>query len=198
LTLGRGLTRIESYAFQNCDQIKNIVTLPEALESIGSYAFSSCFSIPSLTIPSSVKTIEFRAFEYCMGLTEVCYFGTSDPGKSVMSFGECSKLQAIRVPSNYADNTLCGFPVSKTEKCSITPPEPEPPSSSTTTSTSTSTSTTTSTSSSTGSTGSPSQSEPASTHQTSEVLSGAELSSQPIGWLVKILTLLLSAAIIAF
>jgi len=38
------------------------------LISIGTNAFESCDNLKNITIPDSVKTIEFAAFRYCKNL----------------------------------------------------------------------------------------------------------------------------------
>lgn len=55
---------------------KGTIYFDRYLECIGDYAFCSCTSLTSITIPSSVTTIQSNAFSYCTALTSV-YVGES-------------------------------------------------------------------------------------------------------------------------
>ncbi|MBE6558888.1 MAG: PKD domain-containing protein [Ruminococcaceae bacterium] len=67
LVLGKDITRIGSYAFQDCAGIKTL-TLHSGLASIGNYAFYNCDGIMGgLTIPASVSSIGTYAFYDCDG-----------------------------------------------------------------------------------------------------------------------------------
>jgi hypothetical protein len=64
---------------------------------IGTYAFYGCRELTSITIPSSVRTIEKSAFAWCTGLKRL------DLPNSVTSIGEeafreCSGLTSITLP----------------------------------------------------------------------------------------------------
>ena len=82
VTMPDTVTKIESYAFENCEKIKKII-LSEKTEQIVMAAFWNCTGLKSITIPSSVKTIEFCAFSYCKSLKDVYYSGTSDAWKKI-------------------------------------------------------------------------------------------------------------------
>lgn len=47
---------------------KGDVTVPNSVRKINSYAFENCINIKSITIPSSVEVIDYRAFDGCTGL----------------------------------------------------------------------------------------------------------------------------------
>lgn len=70
------------------------VTIPNTVTSIGFYAFEGCSSLTSMTIPTSVTAIGRCAFVGCSSLTSVTI------GKSVSSIGggafnNCDKLLTI-------------------------------------------------------------------------------------------------------
>ncbi|MDE6401285.1 MAG: leucine-rich repeat domain-containing protein, partial [Clostridiales bacterium] len=54
-------TAIGYYAFNNCDDIREVI-LPDGLLTIGRYAFSGCDSLTSLEVPNSVTEISAGAF----------------------------------------------------------------------------------------------------------------------------------------
>lgn len=60
VVLHANVKKIGSSAFNNCLQLTS-VTLPEGLQEIGSYAFYAC-PLKTVTIPSSVRTIDYCAF----------------------------------------------------------------------------------------------------------------------------------------
>lgn len=62
VTVPEGVKTIGSYAFYECDCLKNVV-LAETVETVETSAFSSCGSLESVTFPSGVKSIGFNAVE---------------------------------------------------------------------------------------------------------------------------------------
>ena len=62
-----GITEIGEFAFSNGLQNENIkrVKLPEGVKKIGMFAFSECRNMTEIYIPSTVKTIEYGAFDFC-------------------------------------------------------------------------------------------------------------------------------------
>ncbi len=60
VTLHERVTKIDGNAFQDCKQLTRI-DLPQGLQVIGSWAFVAC-PLTELNIPSSVRTIDGRAF----------------------------------------------------------------------------------------------------------------------------------------
>ncbi len=60
---GTSLKKIGGYSFVNCAMLSELA-LPEGLETIGSLAFYGCNRVTSVTIPKSVKTVDFCAFTY--------------------------------------------------------------------------------------------------------------------------------------
>ena len=97
VTIGDNITKIENYAFAECESLTSItisnsvssiegsaffgctsltsIAIPNSVTSIGHYAFSECTSLTSITIPDSVTSIEGGAFYYCPSLKEVYYTG---------------------------------------------------------------------------------------------------------------------------
>ena len=57
-----GVTALGRYSFRNLHHLSTI-SLPEGLESVSYESFGGC--ITSVTIPSTVKSLDFRAFEWC-------------------------------------------------------------------------------------------------------------------------------------
>ena len=67
LKLSAGLTKIEEQAFAHMYGLKTEVVIPEGVTEIGKSAFS-CSHMPSVRLPSSLRTIREEAFFNCFGL----------------------------------------------------------------------------------------------------------------------------------
>ena len=96
ITLPKGMTRIENYAFRGCAALTSI-SLPEGVTSIGNSAFSGCAALTSISLPEGVTSIGSWAFGYCAALTSI-----SLP-KELTSIGErtfclCAALTSISLP----------------------------------------------------------------------------------------------------
>ena len=64
LSLKNGTTVIADFAFENQNNIVNVV-LPEGIKTIGYRAFSNCTSLKSIYIPDSIENIDYDAFYNC-------------------------------------------------------------------------------------------------------------------------------------
>ncbi|MDE6158915.1 MAG: leucine-rich repeat domain-containing protein, partial [Bacteroidaceae bacterium] len=67
-----GVKRIESYAFSQCINLKEI-SLPASLESMGQIIFEDCMSLESVTIPRNVSEIQGNDGGTCRNLFSGCY-----------------------------------------------------------------------------------------------------------------------------
>lgn len=75
---------------------------------IGAEAFSWCMSLTSVTIPSTVKTIERNAFQYCSSLTSVSIpFSVTSIGRS--AFSNCISLESVKLPNSLKEIGMNAF-----------------------------------------------------------------------------------------
>ena len=97
VTLPDGLTSIGNFAFVRF-WMTDPVVIPQSVTRIGMAAFNDC-DMSAVTIPDTVKTIEYGAFCSCDNLTELKIpGGVSELGEEV--FASCTGLTALEIPSN--------------------------------------------------------------------------------------------------
>lgn len=74
ITIGNGAFK-KNYYLQN-------VVLSEGLDTIKSTTFESDYCLTNVTIPSTVTSIEYNAFQYCKGMKEYHFKSTTPPSLS--------------------------------------------------------------------------------------------------------------------
>ena len=72
------------------------IEIPEGVTRIGESAFEECHYLESITLPSTLKSIEFRTFWRCWDLRNIDLGGVESIGQS--AFEECSSLTSIELP----------------------------------------------------------------------------------------------------
>ena len=92
-----GIERIPENAFKNW-MIQSI-TLPSSIKVIEYSAFHSCSSLQSINIPNSVKTIKEYAFRNCTKLKDVV-IPDSVTILEYAIFKDCSELESVRLPDS--------------------------------------------------------------------------------------------------
>ena len=92
VTLGTGLTNIDSYAFSGCNSLTSI-EIPNSVTSIGESAFSGCSNLASVTLGTGLTSIPSYAFQNS-GLTEIIIPNNVESiGNS--AFSDCSNLLSV-------------------------------------------------------------------------------------------------------
>ena len=95
---GKPVTTIGQLAFLQCEGITSI-TIPSSITSIEYGAFGYCTGLTSLTIPSNVVELGKSAFAYCNNLISLTIEeGVTTLGKSV--FAECTNLESVILPNS--------------------------------------------------------------------------------------------------
>lgn len=111
-----GVKKIRDYGFQNSSASR--ITLPSTLESIGYCAFEYSDKLKKIVIPGNVKKVNSAAFWGCSELYEVEFeSGVNRINSNV--FNECYKLRVVRVPIsvNYISKTAFCNPYNLTFYC---------------------------------------------------------------------------------
>lgn len=88
---------IGAYAFSDCDKMTT-VTLPSSIETIEEGAFSNCTALQSVKIPSKVTSLPPICFSFCLDLHTVSLpSGLTTIGRGAFEY--CSSLYTINIPS---------------------------------------------------------------------------------------------------
>ena len=96
VTVSGSVRYIDSFAFENCVNLKNVV-MEYGLEDLGVFAFRGCSNLTSVTLPQSLKNLGGYVFADCVSLLQVAvpqYIVNIGSG----SFSECSSLVSISIP----------------------------------------------------------------------------------------------------
>ena len=93
IIIPNNITKINDFAFKNCDLIENII-IPDSVTSIGESAFFGCSKLSNIIIPNSIIEIGEYAFGFCSSLTNVTIPNIQTSiGKDV---GFCSNIRINR------------------------------------------------------------------------------------------------------
>ena len=87
-----------SCAFLNCSGLTSL-SLPSSLTSIEREAFAGCSGLTSLSLPSSLTSIKYRAFYGCSGLTSLS-LPSGITSIDWNAFSGCSGLTSLTLPSS--------------------------------------------------------------------------------------------------
>lgn len=90
---GINVYHIGEEAFADCEYLHTI-TLPTTLKSIEAHGFSGCKKLTSIDVPSGVKTVGTYAFENCLKLTDVSLPSTLKK-LSTGVFSGCKRLKNV-------------------------------------------------------------------------------------------------------
>ncbi len=105
LSIVSTVKEIGDYAFENCHQFSHI-TIPEGVETIR--GFRGLQNLVSVTLPSSLRTIDVQAFCQCSNLTTVVI----PEGVTTIrdeAFFNCPKLTTVVLPRSLAEIGECAF-----------------------------------------------------------------------------------------
>ena len=92
---------IDSFFFKECTSLKS-VTIGPLVTTIKQYAFSASGLQGTLTIPSTVKTMEAHLFQSCTGITSIVFA----PGHTYIPPGLCHfcfKLASVVIPEGVTE-----------------------------------------------------------------------------------------------
>ena len=105
MEIAKGITRIGSYSFYNCNHLTS-VTIPDSVTSIGDCAFYECADLTSVSVPDSVTSIGDCAFYGCSALSALT-LPANVSEISGSAFSNCSNL-VVTVPENSATRQAVG------------------------------------------------------------------------------------------
>ena len=100
-TVPDGVKVIGSDAFSSCNKLTSL-TLPTSVTTLERFSVYACENLKSIKLPSKLDSIGDFAFAYCTSLTEM----TVPEGVKVLSANalyECSSLKTLRLPVSIAE-----------------------------------------------------------------------------------------------
>lgn len=98
IDIENGTIEIAEQCFEQCTSL-SAITLPTSLKTIGYRAFFNCNNLTSLDIPNSVNNIGAAAFNRCSGLTSINIpLNVTTIESSV--FYNCTSLKSIIIPGS--------------------------------------------------------------------------------------------------
>ena len=106
-TIADGTVSISPWAFSSA-QITS-VSIPASVTSIGYNAFNGCPNLTSVIIPASVTSIGNFAFQSCTKLEYVYVLPTTPPTIGYNPFNACNALTAIVVPAAAYEDYVTGW-----------------------------------------------------------------------------------------
>ena len=71
VSIGKGITRIGSYAFANCTELSEVAFAGFSMSEIGWGAFMNCSRLRTISLPQTIKKVETIAFAGCTMLSSV-------------------------------------------------------------------------------------------------------------------------------
>ncbi len=123
LTIGKNVTKISSYAFYKCAELKRVV-IPDSVRSIAQWAFFEDTALVELQLGSGLTEIGARAFDMCSGLKFVS-IPNSVTRIDMYAFYKCTALRSVVIGKSVASistNVFNGCDSLKTVTCLV--PEP--------------------------------------------------------------------------
>ena len=96
LVVEDGITRLGSYAFSGCVNLKK-VTMADSLLTTGSHVFAGCTSLETVTLPKDLEEIAIQAFEGCTSLKTIA-LPEALTAIGVSAFSGCTALESITIP----------------------------------------------------------------------------------------------------
>lgn len=99
-----------SGVFANCTSITNIWdVLPSRTSQLALYMFSGCTGLKSVTIPSTITSIQNYAFNGCTEIEEMIFEGATPPTIASQSLGSTSYTFPIYVPDSAVNTYKTAF-----------------------------------------------------------------------------------------
>lgn len=97
---GSGTFTVEANVVVTNNNCTGKAVVPNGVEAIAAYAFSGASGLTSVTIPASVKSIDYSAFAWSQSLTAVEFISGSDPLVIQESAFRGTGITSIYIPAN--------------------------------------------------------------------------------------------------
>ena len=107
LTVARGVSFIDNYAFRSCVKITS-VAFGNEVKSIGVGAFYNCLGLNAITLPESIDSIGDMAFYKCSNLLNIS-IPSNITRIGVQTFADCEGLRDVKIPEGVASISKGAF-----------------------------------------------------------------------------------------
>lgn len=113
-TIPEGVTKIRSHAFQEVSFADSSfsITIPSSVTSIEKYAFAGSIDLTGIVIPSSVQTVSDNVFDGCYGMSYARFENSAITSIGAKMFKGCSSLKEVKLP-----DALTSLPDGTFERC---------------------------------------------------------------------------------
>ena len=82
ITIPKGITHIDSYAFSNCGLLS--ITIPDGTLQVKDGAFNNCLNLTTIYLPASLKTFDYSAINFGGSIVkDIYYAGTEEQWKAL-------------------------------------------------------------------------------------------------------------------
>lgn len=100
IVLGTGVTKLDTYALANCNELKEIRFPSSGFVTIGNNAFRHCISLKKVVIPNTVTTLSTYTFYSCYSLKEIT-FPDNTSIKTIPDYMlyQCMAIEKLSFPS---------------------------------------------------------------------------------------------------
>ena len=101
VVIPRSVTKIDSSAFESCNNLREII-IPDSVTEIGGSAFKNCSSLEKAKISENLTKISYSVFEDCSSLDSITLpYGVTEIESS--AFQNCSSLENITIPESVTE-----------------------------------------------------------------------------------------------
>ena len=107
VTFGSDVTHIGRFAFNGCENIKEII-IPDNIATIGAGAFYGCVRLTHIRLSQNIKTIEAETFYECRKLTQISIPEGVTHIKA-LAFSKCNNVGEVTLPNSIAEIAIDAF-----------------------------------------------------------------------------------------
>ena len=105
IDIGPNIQIIKNFAFDDCQDLKEVNIKGNNLSIIGMSAFRGCVNLEKINFPKSLRAIDTHAFDICRPLEEINYAGTIEELKKIKYLKNMKPIEFVE-PINIFENDI--------------------------------------------------------------------------------------------